>query len=303
MKQWDSWKQQVGHVLALRAVLERRPASGEPSLTLPWKAGVMRRVLPPGPTPGYGRRTSNRPRRKEKPMSHWTTSYHHVKHEEHAPQEEQRVISPFVQRWRLALSVALLGLLAVLVASPAAHADGSIQYLGEAISVFGKNVSGQSFDPLNLVQRGGSQSASQASFSVPGVVTATSLEADTAGSDGSTRSHASVEHLSVLFNGVLIQADAVSGQAEATCSGGQVVRHASGSVTNLSINGVLQTVTGGFQTIALPGGVGTILLNDPFFLSSTEVIEVPLEVLTSDVSQQFAAGYALATVSNCPAAS
>ena len=235
-------------------------------------------------------------------MSHWTTSYHHVKHEEHAPQEEQRVISPFVQRWRLALSVALLGLLAVLLASPAAHADGSIQYLGEAISVFGKNVSGQSFDPLNLVQRGGSQSASQASFSVPGVVTATSLEADTAGSDGSTRSHASVEHLSVLFNGVLIQADAVSGQAEATCSGGQV-RHASSSVTNLSINGVLQTVTGGFQSMALPGGVGTIELNDPFFLSSTQVIEVPLAVFTSGFSQLFEAGYALATVSNCPAAS
>lgn len=210
------------------------------------------------------------------------------------------VIPGFVKRWSLSLSFVVLALVGLLVASPVASADGGISLEGNAISVSG-TLNGQFFDPVNVVPP---QSASLASFSLPGVVSATSLQASSSASGSTVHSQASVEYLTVIYAGVTIQADAVSSQGEATCSGGQAVLHASTSVTNLRINGVLQTLTGVNQVITLPGNAGPLYVNLQVTQPASAAYAVYTYALFADgdrAAGSFAAGYTEDFVLNCPA--
>lgn len=239
-------------------------------------------------------------------MRHWTAWNHHVRNEENAQKEEQRMIPPFVRRWSLSLSVALLGLVALLGASPAAHADPSITLSGSASSVNRLPVPGGQFDPVQIyLPPGGSQSVPTFGpvtlTGVNGQLSATSLTASSSVSNNVVRSQASLEHLNLSIEGNSVTVEAVTASAEATCVGGTMVRHTSTAITGLRVNGVTIPVTGGAQAIPLPNTVAEILLNWPVPVTNPNRIITPALEVTQPYNLTI--GWADAAVSGCPSAS
>jgi len=112
-----------------------------------------------------------------------------------------------------------------------------------------------------LPTAGGNITLASAGATVPGVLTVGSSTVSASGIAGDSQATASVNNLSVSVLGNTITADVVSSHSDCTCP----LAAASGTftVTNLMINGGSVTADGSSnQTISLPGGVGSVVLNE-----------------------------------------
>jgi hypothetical protein len=124
-----------------------------------------------------------------------------------------------------------------------------------------------------LPSAGGTISLSSAGTNLAGVVTVGASNVSTSGSTGATASTASVGTVNVSVLGNTISADIIQASANASCPG--AITSGSATITNLVITGGSITVTGDAnQTIALPGAVGNVVLNE-------HVIEVGVETVNA----------------------
>ena len=122
-----------------------------------------------------------------------------------------------------------------------------------------------------LPSAGGTISLSSAGTNLAGVVTVGASNVSTSGSTGSTASTANVGTVNVSVLGNTISADIVQASANASCPG--AITTGSSVITNLVINGGSVTVTGDVdQTIALPGAVGNVVLNEHVFEVGVETV-------------------------------
>jgi hypothetical protein len=122
-----------------------------------------------------------------------------------------------------------------------------------------------------LPSAGGTISLSSAGTNLAGVVTVGASNVSASGSTGSTASTASVGTVTASVLGNTISADIVQANANAGCPG--AVTSGSSVITNLVINGGSVLVTGDVnQTIALPGAVGTVVLNEHIFETGVETV-------------------------------
>ena len=122
-----------------------------------------------------------------------------------------------------------------------------------------------------LPSAGGNITLSSAGTSVSGVLSVGSSNVSTSGSSSVSQSTASVNTININVLGNTITADVVS--ATTNCSCPAAACSGSTSITNLVINGSPTTVTGSVnQTVALPAGVGNVLINEHISDGNSETV-------------------------------
>jgi hypothetical protein len=211
------------------------------------------------------------------------------------------------RRWSVSFGLLMLALVAMLLASPVAGAQGGISFSGQAFVVGVSTRLGLTtfVDTGPLPASGGTLQASLANFSdnEQGTqITAHALRALTVGEGTGSRSVASLEHL-VVDDGMgnIITADVVEARAEAKCVGGQAVVASHVRITNLAINGVEQTITGQPNQVIVVSSVGSgesLLINNLFTGVGTVTVTA-LQFIQTDL-QSILFGSVTADVSNCP---
>ena len=122
--------------------------------------------------------------------------------------------------------------------------------------------------PLTLVDAGpleptgGAKDASLLNATVPGLLTAEVLDAETVGQGNASRSEASVAELTLTVGGNTISADFLQARATAMCTDNGATASGSSDIAALSVNGQTIAVSGEpNQTVDLPGG-GQLIINE-----------------------------------------
>lgn len=171
-------------------------------------------------------------------------------------------MSMFRRRSLRALAVSLLAS-GVLIAR-AAEAQVAA-YSGQATAVRAEvlGVTTVLSDTGPLPSSGGSLSASQASATIPGLLTAGVLTANATGAGDQSHADSSVANLALTVAGNTITADVLTSEATASCGPEGPAITGGSQVLNLVVNGTPIVVTGApNQTIPLPGGTGQIVINE-----------------------------------------
>ena len=113
-----------------------------------------------------------------------------------------------------------------------------------------------------LPSSGGAMEASLLNASVPGLLTAEVLDAETVGQGNASRSEASVAEVALTVGGNNISADFLESRATAMCTDGGATASGSSDIAALSVNGQTIAVSGApNQTVDLPGG-GQLIINE-----------------------------------------
>jgi hypothetical protein len=173
-------------------------------------------------------------------------------------------MSPLRARLRgLLITGALLA--TAVVAAPLAGAANDNTFSGRA-TVVQATVLGNTIvlaDTGPLPSSGGAEEASLLTANVPGLLDAEVLHASTVGQGNASRAEASAAQLSLTVGGQSISADFLMSRAEARCTSGSASTSGSSELVGLVVNGETISVTGEpNQTIPLPLGVGTIIINE-----------------------------------------
>lgn len=159
----------------------------------------------------------------------------------------------------------ICSLLAVAVFAPLAGAASENTFSGQA-TVVRATVLGTTTvlaDAGPLPSSGGAEDATLLTASVPGLLDAEVLHASTVGQGNASRAEASVAQLSLTVAGQSISADFLMSRAEARCTNGSASVSGSSEIVGLVVNGEAISVSGApNQTIPLPLGVGTIIINE-----------------------------------------
>ena len=123
--------------------------------------------------------------------------------------------------------------------------------------------------PLMLVDAGpleptgGAKDASLLNASVPGLLTAEVLDAETVGQGNASRSEASVAELTLTVAGNTISADFLQARATAMCTDNGATASGSSDITELTVNGQTVAISGmPNQTVTLPTGLGKVIINE-----------------------------------------
>jgi hypothetical protein len=182
----------------------------------------------------------------------------------------------------LALSLALLfSLLSV------SHADALVEYGGRGIGVRAVVANGQEQTIANtgeLPAAGGTLSDSVASAAISGLLDAGVIDADITGAANQTQTDASITDLAVALPGLAIGVDLLQSHALASCNGTTASVSGGATIVGLLLNGAPIVVNGTpNQTIALPLGLGQIVLNQQIALASGSVGTIEVNALRLQV--------------------
>ena len=114
-----------------------------------------------------------------------------------------------------------------------------------------------------LPSSGGAMEASFLNASVPGLLTAEVLDAETVGQGNASRSEASVAELTLTVGGNTISADFLQARATAMCTDNGATASGSSDITELTVNGQTVAISGmPNQTVTLPTGLGKVIINE-----------------------------------------
>jgi hypothetical protein len=114
-----------------------------------------------------------------------------------------------------------------------------------------------------LPSSGGAEKETLLEAGIPSTLSAQVLHASTVGQGNKSQSEASVANLSVTVVGNTITAGFLQSRASAVCADGNQSTSGSSEIASLTVNGQNITVTGEpNQTIALPLGAGSIIINE-----------------------------------------
>jgi len=159
---------------------------------------------------------------------------------------------------------------AIIIA--AAQAIDAQVYGGRATGISVTSPSGTvvSADTGQLPSTGGDVNATAPSFVINGLVSTGVLTASTSGALKSSQSFAVVNDLFFVLNGVSVRADRITVRTGCICCPEADLGNCTGStqinnltITDASGNQTTVTVTGqANQQVALPGGIGTIFINE-----------------------------------------
>ena len=123
--------------------------------------------------------------------------------------------------------------------------------------------------PLTLVDAGpleptgGAKDASLLNATVPGILTAEVLDAETVGQGNASRSEASVAELTLTVGGNTISADFLQARATAMCTDNGATASGSSDITELTVNGQTVAISGmPNQTVNSPDGLVQIIINE-----------------------------------------
>jgi hypothetical protein len=182
-----------------------------------------------------------------------------------------------LQSFRLAL-ILCAGLVLQLAASPLQAAQTA--YSGRAFAAYVNTaVTGPIFlsDTGPLSPAGGHQGASLLTANVPGVLSAEVLTGSTSGGGGTAHSSASLAE-AVVFPGQPYQVTASFVRAETRASCDSV--SGSSQIADLTFGGQSVTVSGApNQTVRLPGGLATLIINEQNSSSSGNTHEINVNAI------------------------
>ncbi|MEP7076998.1 MAG: carboxypeptidase-like regulatory domain-containing protein [Acidobacteriota bacterium] len=135
-----------------------------------------------------------------------------------------------------------------------------------------------------LPAAGGTVNLASAGATVAGVVTVGTSTVSASGVAGDSQATASVNNLNINLLGNTISADVISANTDCACP--NATSTGTFSITNLVINGASVTVDGtANQTIALPGAVGNVVLNERLiFPRSIAVNAIHIFVRAADLT-------------------
>ena len=136
-----------------------------------------------------------------------------------------------------------------------------------------------------LPSSGGAQEASLLNASVPGLLTAEVVHATTVGQGNASRSEASVAELALTVGGNTITAGLLQARATARCTDGGATSEGSSDIAVLTLNGQVIEVSGmPNQTVALPNGLGEVIINEQTSPRSGDITVNALHVIVTGVA-------------------
>jgi hypothetical protein len=136
-----------------------------------------------------------------------------------------------------------------------------------------------------LPQSGGAQEATLLDLGIPGLLSAEVGHASTIGQGDRSRSEASVANLAITAGGNSIAADFLMARAMAKCGPGGASTSGNSEIARLVINGRTIDVTGmPNQTVALPLGVGKVIINEQSTSGPGDITVNALHVVVTDVA-------------------
>jgi hypothetical protein len=166
--------------------------------------------------------------------------------------------------WRFASVTFAIGLLTWPAAGVQAAASTTFSGQATVVSATAPVVGTLVFsDTGPLPSSGGSQEASLLNATVPGTLNAEVLHAATVGQGDRSRSEASVANLTLTAAGHTVTADFLMSRAMAVCTTNGASATGSSEIVGLAVDNQAVSVSGQpNQTIALPAGAGTIVINE-----------------------------------------
>ncbi len=165
--------------------------------------------------------------------------------------------------WRSARALAVCLFATAVVAGPADAQVAAYSGRGTAVRTEVLGVTTLLSDTGPLPSSGGALSASQASATIPGLLTAGVLTANATGTGNQSHADASVANLALTIAGNTITAAVLTSEATTTCGPGGPAITGGSQVLNLVVNGTPIVVSGApNQTITLPAGTGQIVINE-----------------------------------------
>jgi hypothetical protein len=136
-----------------------------------------------------------------------------------------------------------------------------------------------------LPSSGGAEEATLVTASVPGLLEAEVLHASTVGQGNASRAEASVAELDLTVAGQSISADVLMARAEARCTPAGASVSGSSEILGLVVNGQAIEVTGApNQTVVLPLGAGTIIINEQTSSGPGDITVNALHVIVPGVA-------------------
>lgn len=166
-------------------------------------------------------------------------------------------------------------------------AEAAVAYSGRGIGVRAVVGGGQTqtvADTGALPDTGGNLSDHVVAAAVPGLLTAAIVDATTSGAGSQSQTQASITDLAITLPGVAIAVDLLQSVATATCDGTSASVAGGATIASLTINGTPIVVNGTpNQTIALPLGLGQIVLNQQIPSASGDVGFIEVNALRLQV--------------------
>jgi hypothetical protein len=113
-----------------------------------------------------------------------------------------------------------------------------------------------------------------------GALTAEVLHASTVAQGNQSRTQATVASFNLILAGQTISGEFLKAQAQAQCTRNKASVSGSSEILNLVINGMPIVVTGEVnQTVALPGGVGVVIINEQTAVASGDRGDITVNAL------------------------